>query len=517
MSRHLQSESTSSLTGPNADQRIPARLRRQRTVLNALNAMIGGGGTTSDLRPAIMQAVESGAAQVRRSGSSAVVVSGIPDAQAQAQVLSINEALGSQVMDSGNPRMVRQGNSSQVQQLIADMNAGSVGAIMIAGVNPAYSLPNANEFVEGLKNVELSIAFSMKADETAKLCKFIAATPHYLESWGDVQLTRRNFTLMQPTIRPLFDTRQFQDTLLRWMDSDVNYYDYIRETWQDSLGTLSWSQALHDGFFESDAPSTGSATTGSTTAQNAATALTGATATASTITGNAASGNVRTNNNTTTSSPLVLEEGGFELELYTSVGMGDGQQANNPWLQEFPDPVTRVSWDNYLKVSRADAEELGLTNEHASDGGLNGSYVNLSVGDRVLEKVPVYIQPGQARGTVSLALGYGKKEGVQEEMQVGVNAYSLYRDFRSHQNVRIEKVGGTHEFACVQLHRTLMGRGDIIKETTLEIFNTQDVHVWNKIPEVSLNHIETPVTSPDVDLWNGFDRSIGHHFNMSID
>ncbi len=507
MSRHIQFESNFSITGANADKRIPVKLSQQRAVLNALNAMIGGGGATSDLPPAVMEAVERAAAQLRRSGSRGVVVTGIPDTEAQSLVLSINEALGSQVMDTENPRMVRQGNAAQVQQLVQDMNAGSVGAIIIAGVNPAYSMPNANEFVEGLKNVGLSIAFSMKADETAKLCNYIAATPHYLESWGDVQLSKRNFSLMQPTIRPLFDTRQFQDTLLRWIDSEENYYDYIRETWQDSLGTASWSEVLHDGAFEADAPAGIAQNSG---AAGAAEAVNGQAAVAGTT-------NTNTNTTTTASAPLVLEEGGFELELYTSVGMGDGQQANNPWLQEFPDPVTRVSWDNYLKVSRADAEELGLTNVHASDGGLNGSYVNLSVGDRVLEKVPVYIQPGQARGTVSLALGYGKKEGIQDEMQVGVNAYTLYQDFRSHQNVRIEKVGGTHEFACVQLHRTLMGRGDIIKETTLEIFNTQDVHVWNKIPEVSLNHIETPVTSPDVDLWNGFDRTIGHHFNMSID
>src|SRR5690606_36392119 len=154
-------------------------------------------------------------------------------------------------------------------------------------------------------NVELSIAFSMKADETAKLCKFIAATPHYLESWGDVQLTRRNFTLMQPTIRPLFDTRQFQDTLLRWMDSDVNYYDYIRETWQDSLGTLSWSQALHDGFFESDAPSAGATINNSTVSSgNAATAAT-ATAATGINSNSTASTTQNTNSNTTTSAPLV--------------------------------------------------------------------------------------------------------------------------------------------------------------------------------------------------------------------
>src|SRR5690606_30990812 len=243
----------------NADKRIPVKLSQQRAVLNALNAMIGGGGTTSDLPPAIMEAVERAAAQLRRSGSSAVVVSGIPDTQAQAQVLSINEALGSQVMDVQNPRMVRQGNAAQVQQLIQDMNAGSVGAIMIAGVNPAYSLPNANEFVEGLRNVGLSIAFSMKEDETAKLCNFIAATPHYLESWGDVQLTARNFSLMQPVIRPLFDTRQFQDTLLRWTDNTNSYNDYIQETWSGSLGEITWADALHHGAFEANEPGTTSA------------------------------------------------------------------------------------------------------------------------------------------------------------------------------------------------------------------------------------------------------------------
>jgi Fe-S-cluster-containing dehydrogenase component len=197
--------------------------------------------------------------------------------------------------------------------------------------------------------------------------------------------------------------------------------------------------------------------------------------------------------------------------------LGDGQQANNPWLQEMPDPLSRASWDNYLTISRGDAEALGLENDHDDNGGLNGSYVNVSVGDTVVNNVPVYIMPGQAKGTVGLALGYGRREGVQEEMQTGVNAYPLYKNFNTVQKVKIEKAAGMHEFACVQLHNTLMGRGDIIKETTLEIFNTKDAHVWNKTPNVSLDHQETPVTSPDVDIWESFDRTTGPHFNLSID
>ena len=131
--------------------------------------------------------------------------------------------------------------------------------------------------------------------------------------------------------------------------------------------------------------------------------------------------------------------------------------------------------------------------------------------------MPVIIQPGQANGSVGLSLGYGRTAGLKDEMKTGVNAYALYQNFNTTQNVSVTAASGEHEFACVQLQNTLMGRGDIIKETTLEIFNTKDKDYWNAIPMVSLNHVETPVTSPDVDLWDEFDRSIGHHFNLSID
>ncbi|MCY2685784.1 TAT-variant-translocated molybdopterin oxidoreductase [Salinimicrobium sp. TH3] len=494
MSRHVQFESNFSLTGANADRRITLTLSQQKAAIAALHGYVTGGASTSNLPAHIDDALIKAARQLREAGSKAVVVTGIPDVEAQSLALSINEALGSTVMNTATPRMLRQGSTAAVRQLVADMQAGQVGAILIAGVNPVYSLPFADEFVEGLAKVDLKVTFSMKNDETALLSNYVAATPHYLESWGDVEFTTQKFGLMQPTIRPLFDTSQFQDVLLRWTDKNISYADYLKQTWEGSMGSSSWVDALHDGVFEGTSPV--SAQVGADQVTSASTSFDESAA-------------VRN---------LSAAQGeGLELELYTSVAMGAGNQANNPWLQELPDPITRASWDNYLKISRADAEALGLENEHVSNGALNGNYVNLKVGDTVLEKVPVFIQPGQARGVVSLALGYGKREGIQREMQVGVNAYPLYKDFRAHQNVIIEKAAGVHEFACLQLHTTLMGRNDIIKETTLEIFNTKDVHVWNEMPQVSLNHVETPVTSPDVDLWDGFDRSVGHHFKMSID
>ena len=494
MSRHVQFESTMSLTGSNADKRVPVTPTQQKLVLAALYNEITGNGSAVNLPAAVQTTVENAAKQLRRAGSRGVLVTGIPEVEAQSLAMAINERLQSEVMNTENPRMLRQGNATEVKRLVADMQAGRVGALLIAGVNPAYSLPFSDEFIEGLQKVDLKVSFSMKEDETAILCNYVAATPHFLESWGDVQFTKRNCTLMQPTIRPLFDTSQFQDVLLRWTDNDLTYYEYIKETWKDSLGDNTWIDALHDGAFEAEVPE-----------GTMPPAVVGPP-------------NVAVADDITAARNLGAPGGeGMELELYTSVSMGSGEQANNPWLQELPDPITRVSWDNYLKMSRFDAERLGLENTHTSNGALNGSYVNLRVGDVILTKVPVFIQPGQASGSVSLALGYGKREGIQKEMQVGVNAYPLYKDFKSFQNVTIEKSEGEHGFACLQLHTTLMGRHDIIKETTLEIFNTKDVSEWNHIPEVSLNHVETPVTSSDVDLWDGFDRSVGHFYKMSID
>ena len=130
---------------------------------------------------------------------------------------------------------------------------------------------------------------------------------------------------MQPTIRPLFDTRQFQDCLLKWTGSDKSYHEYIKETWSGSIP--SWNTALHDGVFKATSPVE--------------------------IGASEASGSI---NVATAASELARpsENNGMELTLYTKPSMGDGQQANNPWLQEMPDPLTRASWDNYLTISKAD-------------------------------------------------------------------------------------------------------------------------------------------------------------------
>jgi len=489
MSKHIQLESNMSLTGANADKRYPMTVAEQKSALAKLYGKLSGnkvrGGTST-----VDAVVEHVASQIKKAGSKAVVVTGLNDVNAQAVVLAINGLLASEAFDVEKPKYVRQGNVAKMNRLVAHMNAGRVGALIIDGVNPAYSLPNAADFVSGLGKVDLSVSFAFNNDETAQAVGYVAAASHYLESWGDAQIKKGHYSLMQPAIRELFDTRQFQNALLAWMGSEQTYYEYIKENWNNAiLQGADWDKTLQDGVFLASASDAEEAVGQSNVAPIASA--------------------VRSLVNTT-----KLRT---ELVLYSKVGMGDGRQANNPWLQEFPDPISRASWDNYATVSKADAEALGLENYHVANGGLNGSYVKLTVNRATLDKVPVIIQPGQAKGTVGLSFGYGRKAGMQSEMATGVNAYTLYKDFSDVQSVRVEKIEGIHEFACVQLQNTLMGRGDIIKETTLEIFNTKDHHEWNRMPEVSFNHQEIPVTSPDADLWQEFDRSIGHHFNLSID
>jgi len=495
MSRHIQFESNMSLSGANADKRVALTPMQQKIALVKLYGYISGTSVSANLPKHIDDEVKKAASQLKKSGSEGVVVSGIQDVNAQRLVFEINNILSSKAFKPETPIMTRQGNDARMSEFVLDMNTGQVGAVIMCGVNPVYTLSNSKVFLEGLKKVDLTVNFSMKADETSVACQYVGAAPHYLESWGDVEFKKGYFSLIQPTIRPLFDTKQFQDCLLQWVDDKRSYHDYIKAFWNANvLEGFSFNKALHDGIY---IKANNSETTEAQELENEV-------SDASNITSNLLA--------TIKSVPNT-----FELELYSKTGMGDGQQANNPWLQEFPDPISRVSWDNYLTMSQADASDLGLINKHVANGALNGSYAKVSSGNLSVT-VPVLIQPGQAKGSVGLAFGYGKQKGLKTEMQTGVSAYTLYKDFKNVQSVTIESVvGGEHEFASVQLHNTLMGRGDIVKETTLEIFNTKDKTYWNPVPKVSLNHQETPVTSPDVDLWDEFDRSIGHHFNLSID
>jgi len=484
MSYHLQFESNMTLTGSNADDRVPAKPRElKKIVARIYSRLTGNGDIKGSLTPEIDKYIDLSIERILSSPNKSVIVSGVDDVEIQELILQINRSINSEATDINNPRLIRQGNNTELNEFISELNSGEISGVITSGVNPLYSLPNSESVKKSFENLEFSLVFSEKEDETAKSAMYVAASNNYLESWGDYEFKKGNFFLAQPTIRPLFDTIQFQDFLLKLLGSNLSFYERIKSNWQNTiLNGKTWGKSLQDGYYN-----------------------------------DFTSFNLRPRKLSSSISSISEDRSEeFSLVLYSKTGIGDGSQSSNPWLQEFPDPITRVTWDNYLTMSASDANKLGLKNYNVSNGALNGSYANISDGENQL-KVPVLIQPGQANGTVGLAYGYGKTEGMKDVMKVGVNAYTFYNNFSKTQTISISKVKGDHEFACIQLHNTMMGRDEIIKETDFDTYNSKEKSYWNPTVMVSKNHIETKVTSKEVDIWREFDRSTGHHFNLSID
>ena len=491
MSYHVQFESNMSLTGANADKRVVLKPSDQVFALLNLYSAVTGISVSSKGTP-VDEQVNIMAAELKKAGSKGIVLTGLNDKNAQLIAFAINEALQSEVFDTINTINIRQGNDNQVVQLVSDIKSGKIAGLISYNVDPVYTLSNASDFSEGLKKLELSVALSTENSATVDASNYALPTPHFLESWGDTQFDAVTYGLTQPTIQPLFKTRQIQDTLLKWSGNTTSYYDYLKSFATDNvLSGSSWNTALHNGFFTKEVSIQDSSFETAVSIANTASQL----------------------------ASSAKKASGFELNLYTKTGLGDGKQANNPWLQEFPDPITRASWDNYLMMSMADATELGFSNPVKDNGAIDGDYAKVSVNGKEVV-VPVMIQPGQAKGSLGLALGYGKTFGLKEEMQVGVNAYPLYKGGNNIQyNVSIEKVSGTHQFACTQVQKTIAGRHDILKVASLKEYNTvapkDHHHGWNKPSYVSYDHQE--VEANTIDIWDEHNREIGHHFNLSID
>lgn len=270
---------------------------------------------------------------LKQSGGNALVVSGSNDPNIQVVVNAINEAIGAngKTINWGTTLNTSLGIDKDMAQLVQDMNAGSIGAVLVSGVNPAYDYFDGKKFADGLKKVKLSVSFNERDDETTSLCKYVIPDHHFLESWGDAEPKTGYISFLQPTIAPLFKTRAFQTSLMKWSGNNTDYGDYVRNYWLSKLGSQDvLDKALQDGVLET-------ASLPATAAFNA-----GAVASAATALSSAKKG------------------GKAELVLYSKISMGSGKDANNPWLQELPDPVTKATWDNYAVISYAMAKELGI-------------------------------------------------------------------------------------------------------------------------------------------------------------
>lgn len=493
MSRLYAFESNLSLTGANADYRQPIKASETgayvASLYNAIASKLGQptvGGAKAD--SAILK---KAAADLLASQGKAIVVSGSNDAKIQSIVVAINNLLGSygSTIDVNKALNTRKGSDKQFEAFVKALNGGQVAGVIFINCNPVYDHPLGGQIASGLSKVKLSVSTSDRLDETASLVKYQTPDHHYLESWNDFEIVTGNYSLSQPTIKNIFNTRQVQDSLLTWSGESKSYYDFIQEYWTANIypqatGFSSfisfWDKSLHDGFFEP------AATKGDSPQANVD------------LSGISVSG----------------KSDGLELVIYEKNSIGNGAQANNPWLQEMPDPITKATWDNYLTVSPKQAEEWGI-----KLGDMTTQKVNLTVGGTTVE-VPVMPQPGQAYNTVGLALGYGRTKAGKVANNIGVNAYPFIANnggnlaYSITSGVSVEPTGASYRIAQTQTHDTYMGRETVIQESILSEYK-KDPQAGRHFPMISKANGEK-VKPHAVSLWKGHEYP-NHHWGLMID
>lgn len=479
MLRHIQFESTLSLTGSNADRRVLIAPAEGFDALLYLAKLIAAKNNSDaplaafepkHLSASVRQAVEKTADELQQHRGESLVVCGWNDVDAQSAVSFINHTLGNyghtistaSVSERGVPlatargadpnAALTQGSDQQMADLVKEMNDGQVAALIIVGVNPVYSYHDHEALLRGLDKVPLRIALNPTLDETASAASHVCPTPHFLEAWGDANPARGVYSLTQPTIAPLFNTRPWQQSLLKWSGDGRNYYEFLRTEWREKLFPRQskyasfdefWDHSLHDGVFVVE------------TAPEPAPAFI-----AASLNGAAERLSAR----------AAEAAGKLSLALYQKVTLRDGASASNPWLQELPDPLTKITWDNYVNVAPKLAEKMHLA---------EGDVVRLNKGAAMIE-LPAHIQPGQHEDCVSVALGYGRTKAGKVGSNIGANAYPFVSFINSSfqyetSGVAIEKTGGHVEFAKTQTHDSNEGRG-LIKELSFAAYHNAGHH-----------------------------------------
>ena len=440
MSKHVQAESGMSLTGSNADERIRLAPSEIVLFLEVLAAALGSGKVGGELRKEPSQKAEALARELLKHKGASLVVCGVNELYAQLLTARINHLLGNEgrTVDLARPSLQKQGDDRALAGLIKEMNEGQVDAVIVVGANPVYDLPT--EYSTAFAKVHLRVSLALTADETANACSHLAPDHHWLEAWSDVEPVAGTLSLVQPLTNPLFQTRHGLESFLVWSGSTAPALEHLRERWRKEVFPRQKAQGEFEAFWNG-------------VLQKGVVQLEGAPNAPTYREDVAASSRER----------IAAKPGSYELLLLAKVGLGDGRHAFNPWLQELPDPITKVTWDNYLSLSPAAAKGLGL------EQGDTAAVRPEGLPELAL---PVVVQPGQDDRTVAVALGYGRTAGGPKDWKtVGSNVYpwrSLASGFLSAGSsaLNIRRTGVRATLAATQDHHTLEGR-ELVREMAL--------------------------------------------------
>src|SRR5665213_2979441 len=563
MSRHIQFEGFYSMTGANADERYLHKPSETGAIALALYGDLGG-GTSATLSPELRAAVKKTASELMVNNGAALVVCGSNDKNIQVIINAINDKIGAsgKTIDWNSPINYRQGVDSDMVTLTQDLNSGNVGALIVYGANPVYSYFQSQQFVEGVKKCPFTLSYTEKMDDTTELCKYVIPSHHWIESWGDSEQQPGFVSAIQPLIHPLFKTRQFESSLLKLSGNANDYETYFRSYWIDNLGSLDkYETFLQDGVMENSKLQTQSIvvnpsnlTSGEATAlaavgtadsigsaspkpfpheaisdssvsvtQSTPTAPNGAVTPISTT----FSGNV-----TDAAAKIGTVKGSdIELILYPKITIGTGARAGNAWLQEASDPISKVSWDNYVMVSPDMAKKLfdiDIFNPRQADKyeiHVNKPVLKLTSNGKSVE-LPILIIPGMHPNVVAVAVAYGRESNDKTKtaeyigtaaVGVGKNVYPFTvfngANVIYSAPVQIEKTGKEYKVATTQTHSITEGR-PVVREITLSDF-IADPGGMNRAEEEELKAYGENFTR-DATMYPTFDRP-GIKWGMSID
>lgn len=516
MSKLIVAESTFSVTGSNADTRVRVAPNEYEAFLGAVLNSLGGGVALRATASGELAAAAKRAASELKAGKQGMVVVGAHLPQAvHALGIAINQALNA--FGEGKPlnpahQLPFSGDATaSLQALRSDLENNTVGAVVFVDTNPMYS---ADKKLRGLlQKVKHRFAISLYDDETAATCSVYIPLAHYLESWGDAVSFDGTRSVQQPMIAPLNTasvsigeafmrlTKKFDESAFGEMET---YFEYVQERWTSSgesaptngesaptsgeeaavvaapTESASWDSVLRDGV------------------------LKGSLAPASMVYNAAEVSRI------VAESSSVPNRGGDAVHCFVtpSYALYDGKFANNGWLQELADPVTKITWENVALMSRATAGKYGVT---------DGDIIQLAT-DHGSISVPVWIQPGMAEGVIATAVGYGRTTGGVVFTGAGSNAYELLAPQAGLGYVvaTVTKTGENTKIATTQNHHMLMGR-EIVKETTLGVIKSGEEELFHRVHVPGRAEGDKGTRfSPPTNIMDDFQYK-GHRWAMSID
>ena len=484
MNRLYAVEGIYSLTGAMADHRLRLASRHIPALVAALASRLGVAGAASSasvpgVEPRWLDAVARDLTANR--GKSVIVAGDRQPAAVHAAVCALNTHLGNagQTVVYRETKDAALPSASSLAALVESMKAGTTQTLVILGGNPVFTAPADLDFKAALAKVPHSIALTHAADETSAHAEWHVPRAHYLESWGDARAVGGTLSVVQPLIAPLFDGKTPIEVLgLMVSGQDRPGYDIVRETWQAILGDADfdakWNRVLHDGLLAGSelpdvlpAPSAGAP---GPLAQLAA-----------------AGGD------------------GLEVVFMPSPSLHDGRFANDGWLQELPDPLTKLTWDNPALVSPTTAERLGLANHDV---------VRVEHAGRSLE-IPVWVLPGMADDVVALTLGYGRTHAGRVGTGVGFDTFAVRSskapDFSA--GVTLSKAGRKHALSATQEHGSMEGRPLVREATLAEARSDEKEKPHGRESALGVFPAETHHFS----LWKEHEYDQGHQWGMTID